>query len=93
MEELAAILLTRKLLLFSLQELEEMVAVAEEAVAAPSWGKVEMEAMAAEAYIVPVNLIVVVVAVCLEVPPPVRELDLNRQVPVQQEAVCSRQTE
>ena len=50
-----------------------------------------MEAMVAEAYIVPVNLIVVVVAVCLEVPPPVRELDLSRQVPVQQEAVCSRQ--
>ena len=60
-------------------------------VAAPSWGKVEMAAAEAAAYIVSVNLIVVVVAVCLEVPPLVQGLDLSRQVPVQREAVCSRQ--
>lgn len=52
-----------------------------------------MEGMEAAAYIVSVNLIVVAVAVCLEIPPPVQGLDLNRQVPVQQEAVCSRQAE
>ena len=68
-----------------------MVAVAVEVVAAPSWGKVEMAAAEAAAYIVSVNLIVVVVAVCLEVPPLVQGLDLSRQVPVQREAVCSRQ--
>lgn len=54
MEELAAIILTRKLLLFFLQGLEEMEAAEAEEEEAPSWGKVEMEAEAAEVCIVPV---------------------------------------
>ena len=87
MEELAAIILTRKLLLFSLQELEETGAV-EAGAEAPSWGKVEMEDREAAAYIVPVQVQAAVV--CLE-RLLTEELDLSRQVPVQVEAVCFHQ--
>ena len=47
-----------------------------------------MEALAAEAYIVPVQVQAAVV--CLE-RPPVQVLDLSRQIPVQREAVCFHQ--
>ena len=49
------------------------------------------EKEAAEAYIVPMYSMEAVV-VCLEIPPPVQGLDLSRQVLIQAEAVCSRQT-